>query len=280
MKPPCGVITLTTDFGVQDSYVGTMKGVILGIHPQARIIDITHQVTPQDTLEASLILENAYPYFPPGTVHVAVVDPGVGSSRRPIVVVTPDHLFVGPDNGTFTRIFEAHEIEGVFEITNDSFMLANVSHTFHGRDVFAPAAAHLASGRTPEEVGPRVTDPRQSEIPVPRIYPDQICGEVIYIDNFGNVITNISRKQCDAAVGDHAMRIRINGKVIRTIHRTYQDSEPGAALALFGSNELLEIAVAGGRADRRIGAGKGDTVIVDIQLDGQQRPPRETGFDY
>src|SRR5690606_23519293 len=171
MKPPCGVITLTTDFGVQDSYVGTMKGVILGIHPQARIIDITHQVTPQDTLEASLILENAYPYFPPGTVHVAVVDPGVGSSRRPIVVVTPDHLFVGPDNGTFTRIFEAHEIEGVFEITNDSFMLANVSHTFHGRDVFAPAAAHLASGRTPEEVGPRVTDPRQSEIPVPRIYP-------------------------------------------------------------------------------------------------------------
>lgn len=279
MKPPCGVITLTTDFGLQDSYVGTMKGVILGIHPEARIVDITHQVNPQDTLEASLILENAYPYFPPGTIHVAVVDPGVGSSRRPIVVVTPDHLFVGPDNGTFTRIFEAHQIEAVYEITNESFMLANVSHTFHGRDVFAPAAAHLAAGRRPEEMGAPVRDPRQSEIPVPRIYPDQICGEVIYIDSFGNVITNISRKQFEKTVRDHGMRIQINGKEIGRVHRTYQDTEPGTALALFGSNDLLEIAVTGGRADRRIGAGKGDTVIVDILLD-VKRPPRETGFDY
>ena len=122
-------------------------------------------------------------------------------------------------------------------------------------------------------------DARQSEIPVPRIYPDQICGEVIYIDNFGNVITNISRKQFEKTVGEHGMRIQINGKVIRRIHRTYQDTESGTALALFGSNELLEIAVAGGRADRRIGAGKGDTVIVDIQLDAK-RPARETGFDY
>jgi S-adenosylmethionine hydrolase len=279
MKSPCGVITLTTDFGLQDSYVGTMKGVILGIHPEARVVDITHQVNPQDTLEASLILENAYPYFPPGTIHVAVVDPGVGSSRRPIVVVTPDHLFVGPDNGIFTRIFEAHQIEAVYEITNESFMLANVSHTFHGRDVFAPAAAHLAAGRRPVEMGAPVPDPRQSEIPVPRIYPDQICGEVIYIDSFGNVITNISRKQFEETVRDHGMRIRINGKEIGRIHRTYRDTEPGTALALFGSNDLLEIAVTGGRADRRIGAGKGDTVIVDILLDAK-RPPRETGFDY
>ncbi|MCA9729234.1 MAG: SAM-dependent chlorinase/fluorinase [Candidatus Eisenbacteria bacterium] len=279
MKAPCGVITLTTDFGLEDSYVGTMKGVILGIFPAARIIDITHQVNPQDTLEASLILENAYPYFPDGTIHVAVVDPGVGTSRRPIVVVTPDHVFVGPDNGTFTRIFEAHEIEAVHEISNEEFMLANVSHTFHGRDVFAPAAAHLAIGRRPEDFGAVVRDPRQSEIPVPRMYPDQICGEVIYIDNFGNVITNISRRQFDATVGSHGMRIRINGKQIDVVHRTYQDTEPGSALALFGSNDLLEIAVAGGRADRRIGAGKGDTVIVDV-LGEAGRPPRETGFDY
>lgn len=275
---PCGVVTLTTDFGLSDGYVGTMKGVLLRVCPDVRIIDITHQVAPQDTLEASLVLQNAYPYFPVGTVHIVVVDPGVGSDRRQILLTTREYFFVGPDNGTFTRILESGDDVSVYEISNPQLMLANISHTFHGRDIFAPAAAYLVRGVPPEEFGPRVTDPVTVSIPTPRIYIDRIGGEVIYVDSFGNIVTNISQAQFDEAVAGRNVQISINGKSIERLQRSYLEGEQGRALALFGSSGLLEIAVAGGRADRRIGAGKGDTVLVRIE--GVAGMPTPTSFDF
>ena len=277
MRPPCGVVTLTTDFGIEDSYVGTMKGVGLRIFPDVRIVDITHHVTAQDVLEASLVLESSYPYFPVGSVHVVVVDPGVGTSRRPILVVAQDHYFVGPDNGSFTRILESGSVDAVHVIENPSLMLADISNTFHGRDVFAPAAAYLARGVAPSEFGKQIPDPVRVELPRPKVYPNQLAGEVVYIDGFGNIITNISRSQLEGVAGDRGVRIRLNGKVVERVHRSYLEGPQGRLLALFGSSNLLELAVAGGRADRRVGAGKGDTVFVDV-LDGGERP--QGTFDY
>ncbi len=265
MVAACGVITLASDFGLHDHYVGTMKGVILRIHPEARVIDVTHQITVQDVLEASLILDSGYRYFPVGTVHVVVVDPGVGSGRRPILVAGNEHYFVGPDNGTFTAVIDSDPSARVFEIAERRFLLPDTSDTFHGRDVFAPVAAYLSRGVAPDEFGPPVSDPRRLVLPLPRIWGDQIRGEVIHIDSFGNIVSNITRADFERAVGSHRFRILINGKVIDRVHRTYADQERGQVLALFGSNELLEIAVAEGRAERRIGAGKGDTILVEFE---------------
>jgi S-adenosylmethionine hydrolase len=265
MVPACGIITLTTDFHLKDSFVGTMKGVILRIFPEARMVDITHQITPQDILEASLVLENAYRYFPAGSVHLVVVDPGVGGGRRPLVVATREHCFVGPDNGCFTRVLESDGEVQVIEVAEGKFLLPNISDTFHGRDIFAPVAAYLARGVLPEEFGPTISDPKRLELPVPRVWGGQIRGEVIHIDSFGNIVSNISRALFYSTVGDRRFRILINGRTIDRIYRTYENQEKGRALALFGSSELLEIAVAGGRAERRIGAGKGDTVLVQIE---------------
>lgn len=265
MIPACGVVTLITDFGLHDSYVGTMKGVMLRIHPQARLIDVTHQITAQDILEASLVLDSGYRYFPVGTVHVVVVDPGVGSGRRPILVAGREHYFVGPDNGTFTGVVDGDPEACAYEIRERQFLLPSISDTFHGRDVFAPVAAFLARGVAPEEFGPPINDLRRFSIPVARVWGDQIRGEVVHVDSFGNIVSNISRTDFDRAVGERKFRILINGKTLDRIHRAYSDQERGKALALFGSNGLLEIAIAEGRAERRIGAGKGDTIIVQIE---------------
>jgi S-adenosyl-L-methionine hydrolase (adenosine-forming) len=264
MIPACGVITLITDFGLHDSYVGTMKGVILRIHPQARLIDVTHQITAQDILEASLVLDSGYRFFPAGTVHVVVVDPEVGSGRRSIVVAGSEHFFVGPDNGTFTGVLDSDPDARVYEIRERQFLLPAISDTFHGRDIFAPVAAFLARGVAPEEFGPPVADLRRFTAPVARVWGDQIRGEVVHIDSFGNIVSNISRADFEQAVRERKFRILVNGKTIDRIHRTYSDQERGKALALFGSSGLLEIAIAKGRAERRIGAGKGDTIIVQI----------------
>ncbi len=265
MVPACGVITLTTDFGLHDSYVATMKAVILRIHPEARLVDLTHQIAPQDILEASLVLDNAYRYFPAGSVHLVVVDPEVGGSRRPILLAGEEQYFVGPDNGTFTRVLDAEPDAPVVEIKERNYLLPNITDTFHGRDVFAPAAAFLSRGVAPDEFGPRVEDPRRLTLPEPRIWDDQIRGEVIHIDSFGNILSNITRAFYEKAAGGRRCRILLNGKVIDRLCRSYYEQEKGRTLALFGSSGLLEIAVAEGRADRRIGAGKGDTVLVQFE---------------
>jgi len=262
---PSGVVTLTSDFGIQDSYVGTMKGVILRIYPAAKLVDLTHQVSPQDVLEASLVLEGAYRYFPEGTVHLTVVDPGVGTSRRAILLQAGPFYFVGPDNGIFTRVLGSEPEARVFAIENPHYRLSQISDTFHGRDIFAPVAAYLAQGIDPAEFGPQITDPVLLPLPLPRRWGNQIQGEVVSIDGFGNVITNVSRRLLDDAAVAGGFRITINGKAIEQIHRSYQDADLGRILALFGSTDLLEIAVAGGRADRRLGVGKGDPFLIELK---------------
>ena len=169
--PPSRIVTLITDFGIRDSYVGTMKGVIHKLHAQAIIVDLTHEIKPQDLMEAALVLESCYRFFPDGTTHVVVVDPGVGTRRRPIIVDTQDHLFVGPDNGVFSRIYQACERWEVREIDDERFTLPQISDTFHGRDIFAPAAAHLSRGIASSEFGPTVADPVRRDPPQPVVWP-------------------------------------------------------------------------------------------------------------
>ena len=260
--PPSQIITLTTDFGTRDSYVATMKGVIYQICRAATVVDLTHQIHPQDLTEASLVLESCYRFFPAGTIHVVVVDPGVGTRRRAILVDTPEHIFIGPDNGVFSRIYSSQAPCEVREIVREEFLMPEISDTFHGRDIFCPVAARLAQGVHPSEVGPIVVDPVRRDPPQPIAWQEQLTGEVIHVDSFGNIITNISREVFESITRGRRFRIVTNGKMIDRLSRTYQDVPPGKALALFGSLDMLEIATHGGRADRQIGAGKGDPVQV------------------
>ena len=257
-----GIVTLTTDFGVRDSYVGTMKGVIHRIHREATTVDLTHDIEPQNLIEASLVLDSCYRFFPAGTVHLVIVDPGVGTNRRAIVVDTPEHLFVGPDNGVFSRVYGAEPRAVVREIRNQALLLPQISDTFHGRDLFAPVGAHLSLGVDPAEVGPVVDDPVSRDPPQPVVWQDQITGEVIHIDSFGNIVTNISREIFEMLVRGRKFCIILNSKQIDRLSRNYEEVDRGRMLALFGSLGMLEIAVNGGRADRRIGAGRGDPIQI------------------
>ena len=223
---------------------------------------MTHDTNPQDLLEAALVLEGCYRFFPEGTVHLVVVDPGVGTERRPIAVDTANHLFVGPDNGIFSRIYAACPESTIHEIADDRYRLPQISDTFHGRDIFAPVAAHLSRGVTPAALGPCLTEPVRRDPPQPLVWQQQITGEVIHVDSFGNVITNISRRLFDQVTRGRGFRIEINGRVIESISRNYQDVERGRPVAVFGSMETIEVAIHGGRANRRLGIGRGDPVLV------------------
>src|SRR6266478_233225 len=185
------LITLTTDFGTRDWFAGTMKGVILGIHPRAKVVDLTHEIAPGDIWSGAFALNAACHFFPKGTIHVAVVDPGVGSSRRAITVQTTDYIFVGPDNGVLSWALAKQEIKAVHELENVDYFLPDVSATFHGRDVFAPVAAHLSRGVPVRKLGPRLKDFVRLPWPEVARRPGAITGEVIFIDRFGNAITNI-----------------------------------------------------------------------------------------
>ena len=257
-----GVITLTTDFGTRDYYVGTMKGVILRIDPDAQIVDVTHEIEKQDITEAAIILRSARGYFPDGTVHVAVVDPGVGGSRRPVVVESAGQFFVGPDNGIFSVVLEPDH--RAWELTETRYRLDLVSDTFHGRDIFAPAAAHLGLGLSPRSLGPPVEQlvrltPRQ-----PISFSNRILGEVVHVDSFGNLITNVSMARLEETVGSQSVMIRISGRTVRGISRTYTDVDPGELVAVIGSTDLLEIAVRDGNAHRKLGVGRGDPLELEI----------------
>ena len=250
-----GIITLTTDFGLKDAYVGTMKGVILSIFPQARLVDITHEVEPQNILQARFLLRNFISYFPKGTVHLVVVDPGVGSERRPILVESQGQFLVGPDNGVFTDFFP--DSAGIFHLNKSEFFLEKISQTFHGRDIFAPASAHLASGREPEEMGEPITDPVSFPFPKPEKQGNLLLGEVIYIDRFGNLITNLSGEE----IPENAL-IRIVGKEIPGLSKSYAQHSPGTLLAIIGSSGFLEISLANDNASLRLKAGVGQPVEV------------------
>ncbi len=258
-----GLISIITDFGERDGWVGTMKGVILGINPGAKLVDISHQITPGDVREACLVLQASFPFFPKGTVHLCVVDPGVGSARRAIAVETSHYKFVGPDNGLFTPIYQRGDFQAV-EITNrELFYSPHPSFTFHGRDIFAPVAAHLSQGLALKEVGPRIGDLVRIELPSPGVGPREITGEVIYIDRFGNLITNIAKELFDRKVGSSPFKLRIGRAILKTLSRSYADVPRGKLLAHWGSWGYLELSVNQGSAQRFLSATKGTKLTIN-----------------
>ena len=258
-----GIITLITDFGEKDEYAGVMKGVILKINPSCQIIDVTHQITPQAITEASFILGNSYPYFPKGTIHIVVVDPGVGSSRRPIVLSVHGHIFVGPDNGVFTTVYLKEGEKRAYELTNKKYFLTNVSSTFHGRDVFAPVAAHLSLGLDPGELGKEISYPITLDDFTPEIFKNQIKGKVIHSDRFGNLVTNIQRDVFASFTQGKKFTIRVAYMAVNSISSSYYEGREGDLLALFGSSEWLEISLKNGSAKDLLKSGKGEMVIVE-----------------
>lgn len=257
------VITLTTDFGLRSGFVGIMKGVIYGIAPQAKIVDISHAIAPQDIREGAFTLQRAVPFFPAGSIHVYVVDPGVGTQRRPLAARLGDHYFVGPDNGMLTPFIEEAEqnkksVEFV-HLNNPKYWLPKVSRTFHGRDVFAPVSAHLASGVSLNAFGPRITDPVLLELPRPIKTEHGWTAHITVIDTFGNLATDLP-----AAVlrGWSDIRVHLRGVEIIGLAESYGHKQPGDLIALVDSEDYLEIAVVNGSAAQKLGAEVGDSVEV------------------
>ena len=261
-----GLITLLTDFGLEDPYVGMMKGVMLSVNPGARIIDISHHVKAGSITSAAGIIRETYPYFPEGTVHITVVDPGVGGKRRAIILMAQSHLFVGPDNGIFWPIIDLHQDIKIIHITETKYFLPDVSDTFHGRDIFAPVAAHLSKGAEPFEMGPAISDPVKLQLPAPHQKRGALYGEVVSVDHFGNLITNIHRKEIDEFAGGDALVIKLEELFIEGIRGTYTESGKGEILSLFGSSGYLEIAVNLGRASDRIGLDEGKIIGLGVEV--------------
>jgi S-adenosylmethionine hydrolase len=272
-------IALLTDFGLTDAYVGVMKGVMLGLHPRAALVDLTHGVQPQNVRQAALTLMTAYRYFPAGTVFLVVVDPGVGSTRRPVAVQAGDYGFVAPDNGVLSYTLAQLEAVRAVELETP----AGVSSTFHGRDIFAPAAARLARGDALGALGSPVGDLVQLPAPRLSVAPGTIRGEVVHIDHFGNVVTSIGRLERSTpqtltlrpafggdvtplTVDAVSAQISAGGVQVRGIHATYSEVEPGTLLALVGSSALLELGVNQGNAAARLGVRIGDTVEVTVDV--------------
>jgi S-adenosylmethionine hydrolase len=259
-------ITLTTDFGLKDGYVGAMKGVLTRICPEARLVDISHNITPQNVLEGSLVLSRAYSYFPAGTVHLAVVDPGVGTNRRPIAAQLGDHYFVGPDNGLFTPILEEVEKKGgkieMVLLKNPKLWLPEVSLTFHGRDIFAPAAANLARGIPLAEFGPAIEDPIRMTLPKPERTEKGWRAHIVSIDHFGNLATDLPVGNLFGAAG---VLVQIRGRMVRGLAQSYGQGKTGDLLVLVNSQYFIEIAVVNGSAAEVLGASVGELIEVFIQ---------------
>ena len=269
------IITLTTDFGLDDGYVASMKGAILSINPQVTIVDVTHQVPPQDILYGAYVLSTAYPYFPPGSIHVAVVDPGVGSARRAVAVAVGGRYCVGPDNGVLSlalggidggqkqnNLFETAECplppgSVAVELTDPRFHLPEVSATFHGRDIFAPAAAHLSSGVAIESLGPRVETLRRLLVASPAIGEGgAVEGAIVHIDGFGNATTNIRREHMTT----DKVEVRAGSVTLHGLSPSYAAGD--GAVALWGSTGCLEVAVSNGNAAAALGLKRGDPIKV------------------
>lgn len=253
------LITLTTDFGLSDPFVGIMKGVIAQRAPGTQVVDVSHGVPPQDVMAGALVVRHAVAYFPRGTVHVAVVDPGVGSTRRPLCIETETMVLVGPDNGLLSLAASLGAIRRVVEPTDERFFLRPRSATFHGRDVFAPVAAAIASGTPVDALGPTRDDFVRLAMPEPVREGRALRGTVIYVDHFGNLVTSIPAAQLPA--GDAV--VQIGAARIAGVSPSYSAVEPGTLVAVIASWGLLELAVRDGSARERLGASVGDTVTVE-----------------
>ncbi len=267
------VITLLTDFGRDDHYAAVMKGVILEINSDVHIVDISHSVAPYDIRGGAVLLGAAYHFFPKGTIHVAVVDPGVGGDRRALLAATENYFFVGPDNGLFSYVFEDPAFLWVRELHTVEYFLEKVSSTFHGRDMFAPVAGYLSTGESPDKFGPLLLEPVTLDGVRAKVGPDGIIsGEVVYIDSFGNLVTNIDTSvfwEGEAKAEEDGGRdfpvIEIGGAVIRGIGEFYQESGPGELGAHFNSWPLLEIFLPEGNASEKLGLRTGAPVKVEFE---------------
>jgi S-adenosyl-L-methionine hydrolase (adenosine-forming) len=260
------IITLSTDFGWDDPYVGIMKGVILGINPRVTLVDINHGLFHHRLPEAAFKLGAIAGYFPRGTIHLAVVDPGVGGFRRPLVVKTKEHYWIGPDNGIFSQILRAFPDFRVFHLTNPDYFLKQVSHTFHGRDVFAPAAAHLSRGLSINTFGKPLSDPVLLDLPEPEVKNNVLIGQVLYADRFGNLITNLSQAMVKPFSNLPSLLIRIGSHRVQGLQETYAQVKPGRLLALFGSSGYLEIACNLGSAAKTVGYEAGKMLKIKIAM--------------
>lgn len=263
------IITLLSDFGIHDGYVASMKGIILGICPDVLLVDISHMVPPQDIRAGAFILATVFKDFPQGTTHLAVVDPGVGTERKAIAIKTPSYFFVGPDNGLFTwALLSENRVEARC-IENPKYLPSGISRTFHGRDIFAPVAAHLARGIEFNELGTPCT-PSVARWSVPVHGPDGIHGEVIHIDRFGNAITNVDRLILERLSSPGSWTVQVKDQLTCRIVLTYGDDAPGTLMALVGSSGYLEIAVNQGSAAVAYDIRTGDPVSV---IRDSVRPP-------
>ena len=258
------IITLLTDFGIRDAFVGIMKGVMLGIAPAAQLVDLSHAVPPQDIRTGALILRSAVSFFPPGTVHVAVVDPGVGSQRRAVVIETRDAFFVGPDNGLLSLAAPPESVVRAIHLSNPQYFLPRLSQTFHGRDIFAPVAAHLARGVPPEVLGPTIPTIEQLSLPAVERTDTQLTGSVIAIDHFGNLVTNITETDL-LPFPRETLWVSIGPVQIRGLVVTYADVSLGTVAALINSWGMLEIAVRNGSAAQQFRTPIGTVACVRIR---------------
>lgn len=258
------IITLTTDYGSRDSFAASMKGVILKVNAQAQIVDLSHEIGPQDIWEAAFTLKSAYTAFPKGTVHLAVVDPGVGSGRRPIIVVTDSYYFVGPDNGLFSLVYQEAERIRVHHITSSHYYLPNPGPTFHGRDIFAPVAAWLTKGIPSGNFGEEITDFVKLNVPLAKKAENGFEGHVVHIDRFGNAITNITYKDIQSFIPEGgqlgAVSVAVAGKEIKGLKKFYAEAAPGEPGAIINSSGHLEIFLFKQNARTALSIKRGDVI--------------------
>ena len=257
------IITLTTDFGTKDAYVGAMKGVILRINPDARIVDISHDISPQDVMEAAYVLRDAAFLYPPDSVHLVVVDPGVGTDRFPVALRAADYHFVGPDNGIFALLLGDDEPDATVVLDREKYWRTDhISTSFHGRDIFAPAAAHLSLGQPLCDLGRPLDRLTPLHWALPMSDDEGIQGWVVHVDHFGNCVTNVARKLLDERRGEREIKCFVGNAILDGISRTYSAVETGEPLIHINSGEFLEIAVRAGNASELLGIRKGDPVNI------------------
>ncbi len=256
------LLTLTTDFGEGSAYVAAMKGVILSLNPAARLVDLSHRVPPQDLRHAALFLAESLPYFPPGTVHLVVVDPGVGTARALLHVEAGGHHLLAPDNGCWAPAADRLGAPRVRRLTESLLWRRPVSATFHGRDILAPVAAYLSLGGDAGQLGAPVREWARHALPVATLAPDRLAGEVVLVDAFGNLLTNIPG-EAFLALSARPLRLMVGGRPVERVVRTYGDAPPGTPIALVSSSGRLEVAVSQGSAARALGAGAGTAVEVE-----------------
>ncbi len=262
--PPRRIVTLLTDFGTADTFVGQMKGAILAVNPDVAVVDLTHEVPPQDVEAGAFLLATAYGAFPAGTVHVAVVDPGVGTTRRRLAVRTDRFYFVAPDNGVLSRVLDEDPAGAAHAVEAAHYLAREVSATFEGRDVFAPIAGWISKGTELSNLGPPAGPLVRLPAPAPLVAGAPATVRVAFVDRFGNVALDLSRRRLEAWLGERALALRVEtpGGEVSSVRRTYAEAEGSAPFLLLNSAGYLEIAVREGRADRALGLARGAEVVV------------------